>query len=98
MLFFISLLPATALATIGYFVLFSTQWAEGALRSFGRILGSWFLVIATAVVLGGLTASLVGWNPMDAIMAGFAEHMEQMDRMVELGEEQLSVLRGLQQN
>ena len=41
MLYFLALIPATALTLAGYVVLVLSARTEGALRSFGRYLGFW---------------------------------------------------------
>lgn len=65
MCFFISLLPATFWAIVGYFVLFSTTRAEGPLQAFGRFLGVWALVISGFILLAGGYVSMTGLCSMD---------------------------------
>jgi len=57
MCFFISLLPATVWAIIGYFVLFTSTRAEGPLNTLGRILGVWAFVISGFILLAGAYVS-----------------------------------------
>ena len=65
MFFFISLLPATFWAIVGYFVLFSTSRAEGPIKTFGRFLGVWALVISGFILLAGAYVSMTGLCSMD---------------------------------
>ena len=46
MCFFFSFIPATVFITIGYFVLFSSQKAEGRIQKFGKFLAIWIFFIA----------------------------------------------------
>lgn len=65
MCFFISLLPATFWAIIGYFVLFTSTRAEGALNSLGRFLGIWAFVISGFILLAGAYVSMTGLCSME---------------------------------
>ncbi len=68
MCFFFSLIPATVWAVIGFLVLFASTKAEGGLRKFGQVLGTWSLVIAALFPLGGAFVTLAGLCPMAAMM------------------------------
>lgn len=57
MIYFLALLPATALTIAGYFVLYLAARSEGTLRSFGRYLGFWAFTLAGLVVLGAIFAA-----------------------------------------
>src|SRR5215472_19316371 len=57
MVYFLALLPATALTIAGYFVLYLSARAEGSLRSFGRYLGFWAFTLAGLVILGAIFAA-----------------------------------------
>ncbi len=57
MIYFLALLPATALTIAGYFVLFLANRSEGALRSFGKYLGFWAFTLAGLVILGAIFAA-----------------------------------------
>ena|SRR5579862_3350040 len=57
MIYFLALLPATALTIAGYFVLYLAARSQGALRSFGRYLGFWAFTLAGLIVLGALFAA-----------------------------------------
>lgn len=94
MIFLLSLLPATILAVIGYFVLFASTRAEGGLNRFGKYLGGWLVLLAGASALGGLLASTLG---IEGRIAGAIGEMGQhMDKMEKLEEEQTTILRDLQ--
>jgi hypothetical protein len=57
MIYFLALIPATALTIAGYFVLFLSTRAEGPLRTFGRYLGFWAFTLAALVILGAIFAA-----------------------------------------
>jgi hypothetical protein len=57
MIYFLALLPATALTIAGYFVLFLSNRSEGAFRTFGKYLGFWAFTLAALVVLGAIFAA-----------------------------------------
>jgi hypothetical protein len=60
MIYFLALLPATALTIAGYFVLYLSARSEGSLRSFGRYLGFWAFTLAGLVILGAIFAAAHG--------------------------------------
>jgi hypothetical protein len=60
MVYFLALLPATALTIAGYFVLYLSARSEGSLRTFGRYLGYWAFTLAGLVILGALFAAAHG--------------------------------------
>ena len=60
MIYFLALLPATALTIAGYFVLYLSARSEGALRAFGRYLGFWAFTLAGLVILGSMFAAAHG--------------------------------------
>lgn len=60
MIYFVALLPATALTIAGYFVLYLSNRTEGALRTFGKYLGFWAFTLAGLVVLGAIFAAAHG--------------------------------------
>ncbi len=93
MAFLLSLIPATVLTVVGYFVLYASARAEGGVRKFGRYLSAWIFLIAGLSILGGLLVSTIG--PPDAMrgMMGMTQHMERMESMEQ---EQLEILRELQ--
>ncbi len=68
MCFVFSFIPATIFLVIGYFVLFSSSKAEGALQKFGRILAVWFFIVALFFPICGAYVTLSGQCPMDEMM------------------------------
>ena len=60
MIYFLALLPATALSVAGYVVLFLSARSEGAMRSFGRYLGFWAFTLAALLILGAIFAAAHG--------------------------------------
>lgn len=70
MCFFFSFVPATIWLVIGFLVLFTASRAEGALRTFGRVLGAWALVIAVLIPITGGYLALTGSCPMDRMWQG----------------------------
>jgi hypothetical protein len=60
MIYFLALLPATALTVAGYFVLFLSSRTDGALRTFGKYLGFWAFTLAGLVILGAIFAAAHG--------------------------------------
>jgi hypothetical protein len=62
MIYFLALIPATALTIAGYFVLFLSHRSEGAFRTFGKYLGFWAFALAAGVVLGTLYAAAHGMH------------------------------------
>jgi hypothetical protein len=60
MLYFLALIPATALTIAGYFALYLSNRSEGAFRTFGKYLGFWAFTLAGLVVLGAIFAAAQG--------------------------------------
>jgi hypothetical protein len=60
MIYFLSLIPATALTIAGYFVLYLSNRSEGTFQKFGRYLGFWAFTLAGLVVLGAIFAAAHG--------------------------------------
>ena len=60
MIYFLVLLPATALTIAGYFVLYLSGRSEGALRTFGKYLGFWAFTLAGLLILGAVFAAAHG--------------------------------------
>ena len=60
MIYFLALLPATALTIAGYFALFLSTRSEGGMRSFGRYLGFWAFTLAALIILGAIFAAAHG--------------------------------------
>ena len=68
MCFFFSLLPATVWLVIGFFILFAATRVEGGLQTFGRVLGTWALLIALLFPIMGAYMALSGACPLEAMM------------------------------
>jgi hypothetical protein len=60
MIYFLALIPATALTVAGYCVLYVSHRSEGSFRSFGKYLGFWAFSLAGLVVLGAIFAAAHG--------------------------------------
>lgn len=76
MIYFLALIPATALTIAGYFVLYLAHRAEGSLRTFGRYLGFWAFTLAGLIILGALFAAAHGGHRgMHPGMYGMHERM-----------------------
>jgi hypothetical protein len=60
MIYFLALIPATALSVAGYFVLFLSHRSEGAFRTLGKYLGFWAFTLAGLVILGAVFAAAHG--------------------------------------
>ena len=60
MIYFLALIPATALTIAGYFVLYLSSRSEGAFRSLGKYLGFWAFILAGLIVLGAIFAAAHG--------------------------------------
>jgi hypothetical protein len=83
MIYFLALIPATALTIGGYFVLFLSNRSEGAFRAFGKYLGFWAFTLAALVILGSIFAAaahgrhygcMMGGSDMPERMHGFWPH------------------------
>ena len=68
MCFMISLIPATFWTAIGFFILFTSEKAEGRLKLFGRILAVWIFVIAVGVIICGIYMTASGLCPLNKLM------------------------------
>ena len=70
MIYFLALIPATALTIAGYFALYLSTRMEGGLRTFGKYLGVWAFTLAALIVLGAIFAAAhgghhrMGWHGM----------------------------------
>lgn len=67
MCFFMSFLPATFWAVVGYFILFSSTKAEGGVKTLGQVLGVWAFVISGFILLGGAYVSMTGLCSMEML-------------------------------
>ena len=70
MCFVFSLIPATILVVVGYFVLFSSAKAQDRIRLFGQVLAVWIFVIALIPPLAGAYVTLAGLCPITEKMLG----------------------------
>jgi hypothetical protein len=78
MIYFVALIPATALTIAGYFVLYLSNRSEGAFRTLGKYLGIWAFTLAGLIVLGAIFAAahggrhdaMMGTRGMDGRMHG----------------------------
>jgi hypothetical protein len=76
MIYFLALLPATALTIGGYVVLVLSARTEGALRTFGKYLGFWAFTLAGLIILGAIFAAAHGGRHCPFLgMHGMHEHM-----------------------
>ena len=67
MCFFFSFIPATLWVVIGYFVLFASTKAEGAIQTFGQILAIWVFVIAAFLPAVGAYVTFADLCPIEGI-------------------------------
>ena len=68
MCFVFSLIPATFLLVIGYFVLFSSTKMEEGVRKFGKVLAIWIFVMASFFPAVGAFVTITGQCPMEEMM------------------------------
>jgi len=68
MYIFFSLIPATFLVVVGYFVLFSSTKTEGAVKTFGQILAIWIFILAAILPVAGAYATYAGFPSIGAMM------------------------------
>lgn len=68
MYFFFSLIPATLAVVLGYFILFSSSKAQGAVKTLGRILAVWVFVLAALFPAAGGYVTYADLSPMGSMM------------------------------
>jgi len=68
MYFYISLIPATLSAVLGYFILFASTKSQGAVKTIGRILAVWVFVLAAGFPMAGGYATYAGMPSIGATM------------------------------
>jgi hypothetical protein len=73
MCFIFSLIPATIWAVIGYFVLFSSTKATGAVHTFGRGLAIWIFILALFFPIMGAYVTALDLCPMEQMIANMME-------------------------
>ena len=64
-------MPATFWAIVGYFILFSSTKAEGAVKTLGQVLAVWAFMIAGFILLAGAYVTITGMCSMDVMMECF---------------------------
>ncbi|MGO9932690.1 MAG: hypothetical protein ACLPV8_12880 [Steroidobacteraceae bacterium] len=73
MIYFLALIPATALTIAGYFVLYLSHRSDGAFRALGKYLGFWAFTLAALVVLAAIFAAAHGGHH-GGMMSGRMHH------------------------
>ena len=68
MFFFFSLIPATLAAVLGYFILFASANAQGAVRTLGRFLAVWVFALAALIPAAGGYATYADLSPVSSMM------------------------------
>lgn len=68
MYFFFSLMPATLLVVLGYFVLFSSTKTAGVVKTFGQILAIWIFILAAILPVAGAYATYAGFPSISTMM------------------------------
>ena len=68
MYFIFSLIPATLVVVVGYFVLFSSTKTQGAVKVLGQILAVWLFILAAIFPIAGAYATYAGLPPVGAMM------------------------------
>jgi len=67
MCFLFSLFPATILTVLGYVVLYCSTKADGAVKTFGKILAIWVFVLAVFPPIMGAYVTIASTCPIDGI-------------------------------
>jgi hypothetical protein len=67
MCFFFSFIPATLWVVIGFFVLFASTKAEGAIQKFGQILAIWIFIIAAFLPAAGAYVTFADLCPIEGM-------------------------------
>jgi hypothetical protein len=66
----LALLHATALAVIGFFVLFAASRSTGLLKTIGNMLGAWLFILALLAIVGAAFAPMMVHEPWGGGMMG----------------------------
>ncbi len=74
MCFLFSLFPATMLTVFGYIVLYCSTKADGAVKTFGKILAIWVFVLAVIPPIIGAYVTIAGICPIDTMMQKLSGH------------------------
>ena len=75
LLIFGALLHATALAVIGFFVLFAAERSTGRVQTIGKLLGAWLFILAALALIGSAFAIGSGRFPGGGWMGHHREMM-----------------------
>ena len=70
MYLFVSLIPASLLVILGYFILFSSTKTQGGTKTFGQVLAVWVLVLAALLPMAGAYATFAGVPSIGDMMRG----------------------------
>jgi hypothetical protein len=70
-----ALMSLTLIAVLAFFVLFAAQKADGLIRTLGRVLGVWLLILAVLAAAAAVTAPMMGGRPFGMAMP---RHMRAM--------------------
>ena len=68
MYFLFSLIPATFIVVLGYFIIFSAAKTDGAVKTLGQILAIWVFVLAAFLPLAGGYATYAGIPSIESMM------------------------------
>jgi len=68
MYLFVSLIPATLAAALGYFILFSSTRSQGAVKTLGRTLAIWVFVLAALLPVAGGYLTVADLSPVGEMM------------------------------
>ena len=68
MCFFVSLMPATILAVIAYFVLYFSTKVQGAVHTFGRGLALWLFFLGLFFPIMGAYVTISDQCPMEKMI------------------------------
>lgn len=76
-----TLVHVTAIAVIGFFVLFAASKSDGMIRILGNLLAVWLFVLAVLVIVVTATAAIFGGVPsgvslMDRMQHGWTQPWE----------------------
>jgi hypothetical protein len=67
MCFLFSFIPATLCVVLGYFILFSSTKAQGAVQMFGQILAFWVFILAAFFPVMGTYVTFAGLCPISGV-------------------------------
>jgi hypothetical protein len=70
MYLFLTLIPATLVVALGYFILFSSTKTQGGVKTFGQILAVWVLLLAALFIVAGAYVTFTGVPSIGEMMRG----------------------------